>query len=73
MTSHKYICTIFEFRFHNLKEHHEIPLDDVQNKSNVYCIGRDMATCVLALSPSNLFNFPSVHNFLNRAKITVIR
>ena len=35
MTSQKSTFRIFEFGFHNLKEHHEIQLN-VQNQLNVY-------------------------------------
>ena len=66
MTSQKSNIRIFEFGSHNLKEHHEIPLN-VQNQLIVLRIGRDMATYVLALSQPNLRILVSVHNFMNRA------
>ena len=45
-----------------MKEHHRIHLN-VLNQSIMLRIGRDMATCVLTLSPSNLCILVSVHNF----------
>ena len=59
MASQKSNFKIFEFGPHNLN--HEIPLNE-QNQSIMLQIGRDMATCVLALSPSNLCILVSVHN-----------
>ena len=67
MTSQKYIFRMFEFGSHNLKEHHEIPLN-VQNQSSVLQIGRDVATCALALSPTNICIFVSVHNFYEQSQ-----